>query len=332
MKFGNIYYLLLIFFIPFLVLFYYRALKLKETKLVKFLSPEVLKKVLPYNWKSFFIKKAIFINLSILFMILALAQPKYGFREEEVIKKGSEIVVAVDLSKSMKATDIKPDRLSRAKMKLNDFLRILQGDKIALVAFSGTAFLQCPLTLDYEAFQVFLEYLDTDLIPVGGTSIGNALDVSINAFSKSSSKNKSIILITDGEDQENIVNPFIKTLKEKNIKVFSIGIGKEEGAPIPDANGFKTDENGKIILTKLDTKVLKKLSEETGGVFIRSVSGDIDVKKIYSTIKDSGEEQEFSSGKKQILEDRFQIFLLIAFIFLLLEFFSYNKKQELVVK
>ncbi|MEK7435240.1 MAG: VWA domain-containing protein [Cyanobacteriota bacterium] len=320
MRFGNIEYFLFFIIIPFISFFYYKALKTKEKKIYSFINKKILDKIISYNWKKRFIYRAIILNTFLVLCIFSLARPQYGFREEEIKKRGAEIVVAVDLSKSMNAQDIKPTRLDRAKMKLNDLLKTLQGDKIALVAFAGTSFLQCPLTLDYEAFQIFLDYLDTDLIPVPGTSIGNALETAVKAFPKDSSKNKSIILITDGEDQENLIEPLMNELKEKKIRVFSIGIGKEEGVPIPDQNGFKLDENGKIILTKLDEKTLKNLSEKTGGTFIRSVSGDIDVKKIYELIKSSGEDKDFTAGKKYVFEDRFQIFLSLGLILLIIEF------------
>lgn len=326
MKFGNIGILFLLFLIPFIVIFYYKALQKKETKIKAFASLSSLKNLLTYDWKKLYFYKAFLIISSITLIIFSLAQPQYGFREETIIKKGTEIVVAVDVSKSMLAEDIKPNRLERAKRKLNDLVRILQGDKVALVAFAGTSFLECPLTVDYEAFQIFLDYLEPSLIPVAGTSIGNALETSIKAFSKETTKNKSIILITDGEDQEDSVNSVIKTLKDKGIKVFSIGIGKDGGVPIPTTEGLKTDEEGKTVLTKLDTKTLENLSEQTGGIFIRSVSGDIDIKKIYQSIKSSMEDKEFASGKKQIWEDRFQIFLTLVFILLLLETFLGTSK------
>lgn len=327
MKFGNSLYLILLIFIPFIAIFYYKTLQKKETKIKTFASLSSLKNIINYDWKKLYFYKSGLLLFSITLMIFSLAQPQYGFREETIIKKGTEIVVAVDVSKSMLAEDIKPNRLERAKRKLNDLIRILQGDKVALVAFAGTSFLECPLTVDYEAFQIFLDYLEPALIPVAGTSIGNALETSIKAFSKETTKNKSIILITDGEDQEDSINSVMSTLKEKGIKVFSIGIGKDGGAPIPTTEGLKTDESGKTVLTKLDTKTLENLSKETGGLFIRSVSGDIDIKKIYDSIKASMEDKEFSSGKKQIWENRFQIFLGLVFLLLILESFLGTVKK-----
>lgn len=329
MKFGNSWYLILLIFIPFIAIFYYKTLQKKETKIKAFASLSSLKNIINYDWKKLYFYKSGLILFSITLMIFSLAQPQYGFREETIIKKGTEIVVAVDVSKSMLAEDIKPNRLERAKRKLNDLIRILQGDKVALVAFAGTSFLECPLTVDYEAFQIFLDYLEPALIPVAGTSIGNALETSIKAFSKETTKNKSIILITDGEDQEDSINSVMSTLKEKGIKVFSIGIGKGGGAPIPTTEGLKTDESGKTVLTKLDTKTLENLSKETGGLFIRSVSGDIDIKKIYDSIKASMEDKEFASGKKQIWENRFQIFLGLVFLLLVFESFLGGTKKKL---
>lgn len=322
MKFGNLFYLLFLWLIPLLVFFYYYSFRKRAILLKKFANNKVLSQITNLNLskKNAYLKSSLVV-FAMLLSILALTEPKFGYHWEDVTRRGQDIVIAVDLSKSMLAEDIKPNRLERAKRKIQDFLTILEGDRLSLVAFAGSSFLQCPLTLDYEAFQIFLEYLEPSLIPIPGTSLTNALETSIKAFPKNSSRAKSIILITDGEEQEDKVNTIIPKLKEQHIRVFTIGIGKEEGVPIPDDNGqLKRDENGKVIMTKLDSTTLKNLAEETKGLFVRSVSGDIDIKKVYFEGIKAEEDKEFKSSKKQVWQERFQIFVALALLLVLLEF------------
>lgn len=329
MNFGNFYNLYFLFLIPVLIFIYYKGYKKKKFLLKKFAGEKTLKKLLNSSSYKVEIFKIILMLLSFSFAVFALSSPKYGYRTEEVKRKGGDIIIAVDVSKSMLAEDIKPNRLERAKRKLKDILDILQGDRIGLVAFAGTSYLQCPLTLDYQAFGIFLDYLDPSLIPVGGTSIGNALDTALKAFPKEDKGSKSIIVITDGEEQENSINPMISQLQEKNVKVFSIGIGKEEGVPIPAENGLKKDQSGNVVLTKLDAKSLENLSNQTGGFFIRSASGDIDIQKIYfDGIKADSKDSEFNSSKRQIWEERFQIFVGIALFFIILELLIFSRIKK----
>ncbi len=321
MQFDNTYYLLFLWLVPFLFLFYIYSLRKKAKLLNKFANKKTLEKILNVSSKKIHYIKAVMMLLICTSGVIALAEPKFGYTWEEIKRKGVDIVVAVDVSKSMLAEDIKPSRLQRAKMKLHDLLGILQGDRVALVAFAGTSFLECPLTLDYEAFQIFLDYLDPSLIPVPGTSFSNALETASKAFSADSGRGKSIIMITDGEDQDEGLKSVLPTLKEKGIRVFTIGIGKEEGIPIPDEKGgLKKDENGNVILTKLNVKTLEEIAVSTGGQFVRSSSGDIDLQKIYTDgIKANTKDNDFKSSKKQVWQQRFQIFVGIGLILLILE-------------
>jgi Ca-activated chloride channel family protein len=333
MKFGNLSYLFFLWIIPVLIIFYIYSIRKRKRLLEKFASPALLPKLVNSGGKKIYYLKALLLILACTSGILALTEPKFGYKWEEVSRKGVDIIVAVDVSKSMLAEDIKPNRLERAKRKLHDLLDILQGDRIGLVAFAGTSFLQCPLTLDYEAFQMFLDYLDPALIPVPGTSITNALETALKAFPQDTERNKSIILISDGEDQEKEVETVIPTLKEKGIRVFAIGIGKEEGAPIPtDQGDFKKDENGNVILTKLDATTLRTIAARTGGTFVRSVSGDIDIQKIYQDgIKKNTEEKDYKTSRKKVWQERFQIFVGLGLLLLCLEFLL-GEQRRLPVK
>lgn len=323
MKFAqiSIWVISLFWLIPIIALFYLYAFK-KKTRLIKMFCKDHLKKhIMPKQSQGRQWLKAFLIILSILFIIFALMRPRWGFHWEEIKRVGVDLIVAVDCSQSMMATDVQPNRLERAKREIQDLLKMLDGDRIGLVAFAGTSFVQCPLTLDYGAFRIFLDYLDTDLIPLQGTAIGQAVQECIGSFDRAQKGSKAIILITDGEDHEGDPLVVASEAKQRGIKIFPIGIGKEGGAPIPlkDGSGFKKDRQGNLILSKLDEKTLQKIALETGGSYVRSVTGDLDLEKIYLEGIKSLDQKELASTKKRIWEERFQWFLFLSFIFLIIE-------------
>ena len=271
---------------------------------------------------------------AVLFTAVALAGPKYGYRWQEIRQQGVDIIIALDCSRSMTATDIQPSRLERAKREVFDLLAMLQGDRVGLVAFAGTAFLQCPLTLDYDAFNLFLNSLSPEYLPVGGTDITGALATTLDSFDPKSASDKAVILITDGEntgDGEPL--KAAETLKEKNIKLFCIGVGGSDGVPIPEpAGGFKKDRAGQIVLSRLDEITLKKMAVVTGGTYVRSVAGDLDLDAIYTDeIRRTMEAQTVSSGRKQIWEDRFQWPLALALLCLVAELILPVSRKTMLV-
>ena len=267
--------------------------------------------------------KTICITFIFVFLFLALTRPQWGYNWEDIKQEGVDIIIALDVSRSMLAEDIKPNRLERAKRKIADLLNMLKGDRVGLVAFAGTSFVQCPLTLDYSAARIFLNAIDTDLIPIQGTALGDALRKSIKAFRTEEKKSKAIILITDGEDQSGLALEAAKEAREAGVKVFTIGIGKEIGAPLPNpdkSRGFLKNKQGEVILTKLDETTLQKISLETGGSYVRSVTGDIDLKTIYfDQISQKVDKKQFKSERRKIWQERFQWFIFSALLFLLYE-------------
>lgn len=268
--------------------------------------------------------KAFLILVGLAAMVLALARPRWGFTWEEVQRRGVDIVVALDVSDSMLVEDVEAggglSRLERAKRKLADLLGTLEGDRIAFVAFAGTAFVQCPLTLDYAAAELFLRAVEPDLVPLKGTDLAEALDVSRKAFDASPSS-KAIILITDGEDHEGRVMEAVERVKEAGIRVFTIGIGREEGSPIPaPGGGYRRDRSGEVIMSRFNEALLQKVALETGGRSVRSVTGDLDLETIYDRgIKATMEDSELGSRRRQRWEERFQWALGLALVALALE-------------
>lgn len=264
---------------------------------------------------------ALLVCFSLLFMSIALSGPLYGFKWREVERKGVDIVVALDCSRSMLAEDIKPNRLARAKRKVVDLLNRLEGDRIGLVAFAGTAFLQCPLTLDYAGMNVFLQSLSPDYLPVGGTAISEAVDAAIDGFDPKSPAERAVILITDGEPTGGDPMEAAERAKKAGIRLFIVGVGSEEGAPIPlPGGGFRKDDSGNIVLARLNEDALKQMAAVTGGAYARSVSGDMDWDVIYNKgIRGGMEARKLESGKLRVWEDRFQWALFPAMLALLLE-------------
>jgi Ca-activated chloride channel family protein len=256
-------------------------------------------------------------------MLFALAGPRWGSHYQEVSQKGVDIMILVDVSPSMLVEDIAPNRLERARREILDFLRVVQGDRVGLVAFSGAAYVQCPLTLDYGALQMFLDALQPDLIPVPGTDLGAAIETGLSAFDYASETDRVILLITDGEDNESRGLEAAGKAAEKGVKIFVFGMGETSGGPIPTGDGkggFRKDEAGKLILSKLDEEGLRGIASRAGGDYVRSVAGDLDLDLLYfEGIKSRTEAATLKSGKIKVYEERFAYFLIVAFLFLVLE-------------
>jgi Ca-activated chloride channel family protein len=275
--------------------------------------------------------KAFLMILGIAFGIFALTKPQWGFHWEEVKRVGVDIIVAIDVSESMLAEDVKPNRLERAKREVCDLIEMLEGDRIGLIAFAGTSFAQCPLTLDYGAFKMFLDYLDIDLIPVPGTALAESIRTAIKSFNTRERKSKALIIITDGEDHGGDPLEAAKEAKQEGIKIFPIGVGQEGGAPIPlrdGSGGFKKDRQGDMIITRMDETTLQKIALETGGSYVRSVTGDMDLDKIYREgIKQQIEKKQLKSTRKRRWEERFQWFIFCSLLLIAAEFFVSECKK-----
>ncbi|MBT3515239.1 MAG: VWA domain-containing protein [Nitrospina sp.] len=317
MRFGNQDYINLLWLIIPMTAFFIWSYKKKKQLVQIFVSKLLVPRLLdPLYWKQVKIDNILTI-FALFFLILALAQPRWGFYWKDLQQKGVDIVIALDVSSSMLAEDIKPNRLERAKHKIVDLLNMLEGDRIGLVAFAGTSYLQCPLTLDYSAVQIFLNAIDTKLISVKGTAIGHAIRTSVKAFNTQDTRSRAIILITDGEDHTGDAIRSANWAKENETKIFVIGIGSTIGAPIPksepDVSGFKKDKGGEVILTKLDEPTLQTIALQTGGSYVRSVSGDVDLQKTYrESIKHKVERKEIKTERKRVWKERFQWMIFAA--------------------
>ena len=322
MNFIRVELLYLIWILPLLLAAMWLGMNRRRRILSRFSSPHGLQSIAPAIRAQRHWLKAGLLLAAVCLTIIALAGPRYGYRWQEVQRKGVDIILVLDCSRSMLATDIRPNRLSRAKREIYDLLTRLRGDRIGLVAFAGTAFLQCPLTVDYDAFYLFLNALTPDFLPVGGTDLSGAILTAVEAFDQKTYSEKAVILITDGENtaEDKPLDAAVKA-RQAGIRIFTIGIGKPEGVPLPDPEGgFLKDPSGKIVLTRLDEPLLQKVAGQTNGAYVRSVAGDLDLEVIYNReIRAKLKAAEETSGRRKIWQDRFQWPLLAAAILILIE-------------
>lgn len=255
--------------------------------------------------------------LAVIAMVLALARPRWDFHWSEVKHRGSDLIVVLDLSRSMMATDVKPNRLEKAKRAIRDLLSAVQGDRIGLVLFSGVAFIQCPLTYDKGSFDLFLDQVSVDLLPVQGTEIAQALELAEKAFeqgSETGSRAKTVILISDGEDHGENAYGKAKTLAEKGVRIFSLGMGSE-GSPIPSDNGaFLRDDKGQLVLSRPDLAGLAKIAENGGG---RLIGASENLDDFYRQELRHGE--ELQSSREKVWKERHMALSLLAFSLLVAE-------------
>jgi Ca-activated chloride channel homolog len=319
MKFAHIEMLFLIWVLPLLLLAYLYGWRKRGSILKRFAEERTRSEIIPAGLTVRRRWSAVLVLAAGLLTVVAMAGPQYGFRWQKIERRGVDIIIALDCSRSMLATDIQPNRLDRAKREIFDLLNMLEGDRVGLVAFSGTAFLQCPLTIDYQAFNLFLEVLTPDYLPRGGTDLAAALHTAQTAFDPHSEAQKAVILITDGENT-GPDDPLqaAQEAQKAGIKLFCIGVGSDDGVPIPaEKGGFKKDATGRIVLSHLDEPLLTRMALATGGGYVRSVAGDMDLDTIYrDQIRGHMEATKVESGRKQVWADRFQWPLALAVLML----------------
>lgn len=320
--FGHFLYLLLI--IPIMIGFIAFAFRQKRRALALFGNLDLMKKLTRSVSPKRQVWKAVLLVLAAAFLTLSLARPQLGTKLRTLRREGQDIFIALDVSLSMKAEDIKPNRLEKAKHEISSFIDRLEGDRVGLIAFSGEAFVQCPLTLDYGAAKMFLEIMDTDLIPVPGTAIGEAILKAIGSFVEEERKHKVLVLITDGEEHVGEPVEVAKAAAKEGLVIYCVGIGSTKGVPIPiqDARGnpagFKKDRNGEVVMTKIDELTLEKIALETGGKYYRASPGEVELERIYDDISEM-EKKTLASQQFAQYEDRFQILLGFALFLLILE-------------
>ena len=281
--------------------------------------------------------KAILVLVALSFGIIALMRPQWGFRWEEVRRRGLDILIAIDTSKSMLATDVKPNRLERSKLAVKDLLKRLRGDRIGLIAFAGNAYLQCPLTIDYEGFLLALNELSVNTIPYGGTSIKSAIKTAIGGYEGGEKKYKALVIITDGEDHQGDTVLWAKKAAQEGVKIFCIGIGTKEGdlIQITDKTGkkvFLKDREGNVVKSRLNENILEEIAFVTGGAYVRSSGALFGLDLIYDEKLSKMEKKDIEGEMKKVFTERFQAPLFFALLLLLVEIFLSDKNKRLAVR
>jgi Ca-activated chloride channel homolog len=333
LHFANPYYLYVLIIVPILVFFFIILMIKKKSLLEKFGDLSVISKLMPLASKRRLAFKFFTLIISLSILIVAIARPQYGAKLKEVKTKGVEIIIALDVSNSMLAQDISPNRLEAAKRAIDKMLDNLNDDKIGLIVFAGSAFTQVPITTDYTATKMMLSSINPGMVQEQGTSIGDAIDLAMKSFSPDNTKKKALIIITDGENhQDNPVEMATKA-KEKGINVYTIGIGNSKGSPIPIGKGsdFKKDRNGDVIITKLDENTLITIAKAGNGTYTRATNSVFGLMNLYEEIGKL-DKSELESAIYSEYEDIFQYFVFLALLFLLVDFVVMNRKNKQLEK
>jgi len=304
-------YLNLLWGLPFLAAFLAWSLRRRRKRLRALVSPALAVRLTA----DFSVPKAVAGALLLagffMFGILALARPQWGMRIDTVRRKGVDVITALDTSYSMTAEDIAPDRLTKAKSEIRGLIGRLQGDRIGLVAFAGTAVVQCPLTLDYGAAGLFLDVANTEIIPEPGTSLAAAIETATAAFIAKEKKYKVLVIFTDGEDLEGQVETAVRKAREGGVVIYAVGIGTQDGRPIPirDPGGaiidYRKDADGQIVVSRLDERSLAEVASATGGRYFRATTSEGELDEIYDDISRM-EKKQLESRLYQNFEDQFQ--------------------------
>jgi len=335
-RFAHPEYLNLLYLIPVLIVVFWYLGRYRMKLLQHFADKELHETLLPTdsNFKRWL--KFVVVLLAIVCLVLAAANPQVGTKMQEVKQTGIDVFILLDVSNSMMAEDIKPSRLEKAKNQISNLINKLRGDRIGLIIFAGQAYVQIPLTTDYSAANLFLSAVDVNSVPSQGTAIAAAIKLAVSSFDSLSTQ-KVIIAITDGEDHEGDVQEAVEGAVSKNIKIYTIGLGSQDGVPIPVYDnyhrvvGFKKDRLGNTVLTKLDEATLKKIAIDGNGTYYRGTNYEDYLDKIYSELSEL-EQTEFGVKKVTDYEDRFYYFLIPAIILLVLEFFISEKKSPLYAR
>ena len=337
LRYDNIEFLYLLALIPLLIIGIIMYSKWQKNSILKFGDINLLNQLMQSH--SIFRKKIknTFFVLAITFLIIGLSNPQVGTKMEEVKREGVDLMIAIDLSYSMMAQDIKPNRLERAKQAISRLIDKLEGDRIGLVVFAGEAYVQLPITTDYSAAKLFLSTVNTSIIPTQGTKIGNAIDLCSKSFDKENAQSKAIIIITDGETHDEEAIESAKKAKEEGIYIHTLGMGLTKGGPIPIYNKygstseFRKDRQGNVIITKLNESMLEEIALAGEGTYIRANNSKSGLSSLFEEINKM-EKKEIGTMIFTNYKDRFQIFIGISLVLLILNLFFLERKNNIKSK
>ena len=331
-QFDNPNFLYLALIIPFLMLINYLYMSWRKKIQDSYSDSELLEIISP-NRSNFKLNlKLILECLAVLLLSIGLANPKIGTELNSINREGVDIVFAIDVSKSMLAEDVAPNRLLRSKRIISEIINSLNSDRVGIVAYAAQAIPQVPLTTDFASVKNFLQIIDTDMLSSQGTSIDSALNLSANFFDQNSETNRVLILLSDGEDHDDIPESLINLIIENNINLISIGVGQDNGSTIPiKVNGridsYKKDSNGEVVITKRNSEILNKIANSSGGEYI---DGNI-TEEALENVKvklDKIDKSEFETSQFVEYKQQFQIFILLALLFIIVDIFIFQTKTK----
>lgn len=326
----------LLLLIPAVILLYLGVIIWQRRAQKKFAESKLLKKLSPD--RSYFkpILKVILICLVIFFIVGALINPKVGTKLETVKREGVDIVFALDVSKSMLAEDIAPNRIEKSKQLVTQIINNLGSDRIGIIAYAGSAYPQLPITTDYSSAKLFLSQMNTDMLSSQGTAIAEAIELAKTYYNDEEQTNRVLFIISDGEDHVGESSDIAEQANEEGIRIFTIGVGKEEGGPIPlkrngVIQGYKKDKKGETVITRLDDQTLKNIASEANGEYIDG-SNTATVVETVQNLLNGMDKKEFEAKQFADFKDRFQWFLTAALFLLFLDIFLFDKKTHWLKK
>lgn len=330
-RFGTPEYLYLLAIVPILIavfVFYTRA---RKKRLARFGKNDTIRQLMPEASPRRVRNKFILVAIAVTLLILALARPQFGSKLKEVTRRGIEIMVAVDVSNSMLAEDFEPNRLERTKFAIDRLVEKLHEDRIGVIVFAGDAYVQLPITSDYLAARNFVKNLSPNMVSRQGTAMGAAIDLAANSFSVQSEGSRVLILISDGENHEDDPLAAAQAAAEKGIKIYTIGVGTPEGAPISINGEFLKDENGQMVVSKLDEQMLEQVALATGGSYIRATNRSIGLDEIIERVREV-EKKELKTTVFEDYNEQYQYVLGLALIVLLLDMLMISRKNRILAR
>ncbi|TWI96253.1 Ca-activated chloride channel family protein [Mucilaginibacter frigoritolerans] len=331
LRFAHMEYLWGLLIVPAFLLLFIVVTEWKKRAIASLGDKKVVNQMMPEVSLSRPLLKFILFTIAFAFLIIAAADPQIGSKMEEEKRKGADLMILLDVSNSMLAQDLPPSRLENAKQAIAQLIDNLHSDRIGIIVFAGEAYVQLPMTTDYSAAKLFLNTINTNMVPTQGTAIGAAIDMGMRSFDFKDGTGKSMIIITDAENHEDDAVAAAKNATEKDVMVNVIGIGSAEGAPIPVYQngkqiGFHTDSTGKTVVSKLDENMGKEIAAAGNGTYVRATNANSGLNIVMDQIN-KVQRKTIDSKSFKDYEDRFQFFLAIAFVLLIIEFFISNRKS-----
>jgi len=330
-RFANPDFLYLLLSVPVFIAVFIFDLYRKKKLRNRLGSNELIERLIPEYSTARSIVKFLLLITAFVFFILTLSRPQFGSKLEEVKKEGVEVIIALDVSNSMLAEDIQPNRLTRAKQALVRLIDNLENDMIGLIVFAGDAYTQIPVTTDYVSAKMFLSAINTGSVPKQGTAIGAAIDLGIRSFTPVEGRSRAMIIITDGENHEDDPLPFAGEASKAGIVIHTIGIGSSDGVPIPvpgaGSNEYLKDNEGNTVITRLDEEILQKIAASSGGTYVRASNTSIGLEQIFGEIKKL-KTSELESKMYTEYNDQYQIFAAMALVLLMIEFIIMERKNR----